>query len=628
MGSTKRSLMLVLVSVVVLTALTILLSSARQVAGDSTGLAQTGPLIASSQKPRVQDFFAGEDAAFTVSITNTGTVAFQTVTTSNATSPDCNRTNLGSLAPGQSTSFSCGRANVNESYMNTLTANGTTDSATVSHVSSAFVKVLKSELRITKSPLIQTVRKGATVFYIITLFNTSDFMMRIIEVDDELMNNCDRTPTTVPLYLAAGESLDYSCSVSNIQTPLASVITVRATNILNTNDYIASDAAWVELLALDAELSAEPTSIPEPGELVTYTVDLVNSGSVPVSLVALSTNQFGNILDPGNELVEAATNTCLPKPVLPTLPAYGGRFSCSFVAQVEGQPSNFSTILTATAEDENNVDITATTSAAITITDQPASMSLTLGADPPFINPPSRTVSFSIRVENTSGADSITITELTDEFLGNLDGRGTCDVPVADIPPGFSYQCAFSATVSGTIGQQKSRTITVKATDDDLTPGVLTESKVVTVGITDRPTQYNFMPNVSDNTTNRTSCGRPYPLSLNRQYYFRPPNTYNSNLPVEDRDQHYFVFELSQSGQIIVEMTNFVPRKGQLIIRPHVEGGNPPCGSQSLGRNPDESLTKVVNLGTRPAGRYYIQIINDGPSNVSQLYGLIVRVSN
>lgn len=628
MGSSKRSLIIFFImGIGLVCAIGMAIGPARawSAAGPASGDAGE-PRIISSQTPHLQDFFAGEDAVFEVSITNSGAVAFQTVTASNATIADCNRNDLGALAPGESLSFTCSAQNVVESFLNEIQVNGTTDATTVSHTSNSFVKVLKPELRITKTPKSQTVVNGATAYFTVTIFNTSDFVMKIENVDDSQIDNCDRTPTIVTIYLNAGDSLDYSCLAANVQAPLASVITVRGTNPIDNKEYKASDVAWVDVNALEAEMTAQPTTIAEPGGLVTYTVDLVNSGSVPVTLVALTTNQFGSILDPGNPKVEAADNTCLPKPLPPTLAPFGGTFSCSFVASVEGQPSNFSTILTATAEDENGLDAIVTTSASVTITDEPASMSLTLGADPAFINPPSRNVRFSISVENTSAADAITITELNDEFLGNLNGRGTCAVPIADISPGFSYQCSFSALVSGSVGQQKSRLITVKAIDDDLVPKTLTESKTVTVGITDQPTRYTFMPNVSDNTMNRTSCGRPYPLAINRQYFFLPPNTYNNSVPVDQRDQHYFVFELTQTGQVTVELTNFVPQKGQLIVRPHVSGGTPPCGSPALGANPDSSLTKVINLGTRQTGRYYIQLINDGPSNVGQLYGLIVRV--
>lgn len=626
MGSSKRSHILFPAAFIALIALLALWGGAGLVSGDTLGIGQTGPSIASYQSPLVQDFFAGDDAHFTVTITNTGSIAFDSVVTSNSPVPECNRNDLGGLNPGQSMSFDCGKTNVTESFMNSIQVTGTTGATSVSHTSKAFVKVLKPQLRITKAPPIQTVPRGGTAYFTITIWNAWDEMLRVISVDDALVDACDLSPSpSFPLYIPAGDPYTIDCWADDVQAPFVSVITVTATDLLDIEQFTADDVAWVNMLSLQAGLSAQPTSIPEPGGDVTYSVSMTNDGNVPVTLNALTTDRFGDLLSPGNPQVASATNTCLPKPSLPTLPANGGSFQCSFVAHVEGQPSDFVTTLTATGKDAGGLETTATANASVTITDTPASMTLTLGADPPFINPPSRQVTFSVRIENTSGADTITITEMTDQFVGNLDGRGTCDLPVANLPPGFSYQCEFSTVVSGTIGQQKSRIITVNAVDDDLVPGDLSVNGIVTVGITDQPTQYAYMPNINEVTAKRTSCARPFPLVNNRQYQFQPPNTYDSNLPVANRDQHYFVFELTQSSSVKVELTNFVPRKGQLIVRPHTEGGNPPCGD-SIGRNTSEGLNKTVNLGTLGSGTYYIQLINDGPSDVGDFYGLIVRV--
>ena len=102
MRSSKRTLIAFLiigVALIVSLGVAAGLASARPSPGDSPAVtAATGPLIISGQKPRTQDFFPGGNAAFTVSITNTGSIDFQTVTVSNAVSPDCNRGNLGPLA--------------------------------------------------------------------------------------------------------------------------------------------------------------------------------------------------------------------------------------------------------------------------------------------------------------------------------------------------------------------------------------------------------------------------------------------------------------------------------------------------------------------------------------------------
>lgn len=612
MSRRNRSLIAIFTLSVVMAALTGVMGIARLLAEAPTAeTAADSVLILAGQKPRAQQFFPGGDALFTVSITNTGTVALDTVAVNNASTPSCNRGGLGPLAPGQSTSYTCQRNGVNESFLNVLEVTGTASGgATASHTSDAFVNVLKPEIKILKRPTTQTVREGATAFFTVRIFNTSpDVVLTNITVDDNLVDDCDLDPV-VPVNLAPGDSADYPCMLTNVQEPLTTVATVEGTNPVNGDLFTSSDAAWVDVLNLEANLTPQPATIPEPGGLVTYTVNLTNVGSVPVTLVGLTTNRYGNVLDAGNDKIDPAHNTCLPQPGLPVIQPYGAGYTCSFAAQVAAQPSDFSVILTATVKDKNNLDMNATTSATVAVVNVPASISLTLGANPPFINPPSRSVAFSVRVDNTSEADSITLTQIQDEFLGSLDGKGTCDLPVPDIPPGFSYQCEFSTVVSGTAGQQKSRTISVSGRDDDLEPETVSDSDVVTVGITNQPTQYAFMPSVTDDVVGN-SCVDSYPLRLNQKYSFFPPAR---------GTQSVFRFDLTRSGNLRVELTNFVPRQGQIVVWSGI------CGSLELiGRNPDTSLNKTVDLGTRPAGQYIIQLINDGPSNNTDLYGLFVR---
>jgi hypothetical protein len=609
----NRFLVVFLVAALMVAALVVAWGSTRHVEAQAGGTtADAAPLVLVGQKPRVQEFFAGDDANFTVSITNTGTVALQGVSVTNATTTGCNRSGLGPLAPGQSTSYTCTRENVNTSFLNVLEATGTADGgATDSHVANAFVKVLTPDLRITKRPTTQSVLPGATARFTVVIFNTSlDTVLIDVEVDDSAVNDCDREPV-VPLNLGPGESIDYSCQQTNIQSPLTSVVTVTAIDPLSGDVLTASDVAWVDVLDVAATLVPQPNTVAEPGAPVVFPVGLINEGSMPLTLTGLTTNQFGNVLNSGNDAIDPAHNTCLPQPGLPTIQPYGGSYTCSFTAVVQGQPSDFSVILTATAKDRANQTVTATTSGTVRITNVPAAINVSATADPPFIHPPSSAVRYSVRVDNTGEADTVTVTQLLDSLLGSLDGRGTCDVP-ATIQPGFSYQCEFTATVAGTVGQQKSRTITAVALDDDLNPKTVTDSAIVTVSITDMPTQYAYMPAVTEYLIG-SSCLDALPLSLNRQYRFLPPGYLA---------QQVFRFELTRSGRLTVEMANFVPRDGQLVVWTGV------CGSLELiGRNPDTALNRTVELGTRPPGQYIIQIVNGNSQlmNVTDPYRLTVH---
>jgi len=575
-------------------------------ADDST--ADANPLILVGQKPRIQGVFSGEDATFTVAVTNTGTVALQTVVT-NATTPACNRSSLGPLVPGQSTSYTCTAANVTASFLNEIQATGTAQGgAADTHVTNAFVNVLNPDLRISTFPERVAVRPGATALFTITVFNTSpDIIMANVTVDDST-DACDFDPV-VPVNIAPEGSINYTCRQTNVQSPVTSVLTTRAVDPTNGDVYRATNAYWVETVNLAAELTPQPSSVPEPGATVTFHINLINTGSVPLTLTGLSTNQYGNILDAGNSSVDPAHNTCLPQATLPTLQPYGGAYTCSFQARVAGQPSDFSVILTATARDASGQTATATKSATVRITNVAAAINLSATADPPFIHPPSQVVTFRARIDNTGEADTITVTQLRDQFLGSLDGVGTCDIPVT-IEPGFSYQCSFSAVVAGQVGDQRSRTITATARDDDLSPGTITDSTTVTVNVTNLPTQKAFIPNAIDSAVG-SSCVDSFSLSLNRLYSFLPP---------PHSSQSVFRFTLPRSGVVSVQLNNFVPLDGQLVV------WSGQCGTLVfLGYNPDKALNRTVDLGTRPAGQYVIQIINDGPTNMTNAYRLRIN---
>lgn len=625
----NRSLMALFVTSLLATGFFGVMMSARLAAESSTPNASSGPHIVSYQKPRLQSFFAGGDASFTVYITNTGSVTLQTVTITNATSPDCNKNGLGPLPPGASiTPYTCERDNVTASFLNEMTVNGmATGQPVVSHKSDAYVTVFTPQIRIRKEPTTQLVRYGEVAHFTVTLQNTSAELLNVVWVDDNLVADCDFTPgSIVPLLPTA--SIIYPCEMENVQEPMTTIIGFRAVNPITQNTYTATTAAWVDVAKLEATLTPSPATMPEPGGLVNFTVDLVNSGSVSLTPTALTTNAFGNLLDPTNPLLQAGENTCLdPKP-LPTLPGHGGTYRCSFMAQVNGQPPSATVNLTATGQGPGVLSVTTTTVATMVIQNVPASMDLSLAAEPAFISPPGQLVTFQINVINTSEVDSITVTKLEDEFLGDLNGVGTCVLPSPAIQPGNLYSCQFSVQVQGEMGEQKSRVITAWASSDDPTPELLVVAESVVVSLTNQPVQKQLFPVVADDVVEpNNSCSRPYPLILGRQYFFLPPAKFPA-------DQDYFSFDVQQSGAVTVDLTSFVPGstvspKGQLSIFPHDDDpeGSTPCGFPSIYHTVITAANhQFTDIGTVQPGRYYIRVINDGPSNVQTRYGLRVRV--
>ena len=107
------------------------------------------------------------------------------------------------------------------------------------------------------------------------------------------------------------------------------------------------------------------------------------------------------------------------------------------------------------------------------------------------------------------------------------------------------------------------------------------------------------------------SCQQAFPLAANRDYHF---------LPNDQED--WYQFTIPAAGAVTIELTNFVPQgDGQLIAY----AGSCPNGLTLLGQNGDHSTTKILNLGNRPAGTYFIRVFNGSAPNTKDLYRLRIR---
>jgi len=87
---------------------------------------------------------------------------------------------------------------------------------------------------------------------------------------------------------------------------------------------------------------------------------------------------------------------------------------------------------------------------------------LTVSAMPGAIAEPGGTVTFSVHVANAGDAPA-TLAAIGDNFLGDLDARGTCSVPQT-IAPAAAYDCGFARVVSGSLGDIQTETVTASGT--------------------------------------------------------------------------------------------------------------------------------------------------------------------
>ena len=92
----------------------------------------------------------------------------------------------------------------------------------------------------------------------------------------------------------------------------------------------------------------------------------------------------------------------------------------------------------------------------------------------------------------------------------------------------------------------------------------------------------------------------------------------------DDKDD-WFYFDTEASNVLTVELRNFTPGKGQIVVAAEKSPGQGCSGLELLGNNGSSAPDKIVPLGRQPARRYYIWVINDGVLDANALYRLYVR---
>ncbi len=116
----------------------------------------------------------------------------------------------------------------------------------------------------------------------------------------------------------------------------------------------------------------------------------------------------------------------------------------------------------------------------MTVVDVPSGMVVSKVANPDTLSEPGGWVTFTVRVNNTSSVDGVTLNSLTDDVHGDLNGQGTCVLP-QDIAAANFYECAFSALVSGNAGASETDVVTAAGVDDDGNALQAQDSATVTI---------------------------------------------------------------------------------------------------------------------------------------------------
>ncbi len=325
---------------------------------------------------------------------------------------------------------------------------------------------------------------GGAVAFTVVVRNTSPVdSVTIATLADDIHGNLAGQGTcAVPQAIVAGGS--YSCTFNASVTGNAGASETDTVTAGGTDDdgqaVNATGSATVTITDTPSSLAvtktANPTSLPEPGGSVLFTLVVRNTSAVDsITLTSLADDVHGDVTKVAASIT---TTTC----AVPQLIVAGGSYSCTFNASVTGNAGASETdTVTAGGTDDDGKAVTAAGSATLTFTDVKPTMTVTKTANPTTLPEPGGPVSFALLVQNTS-PEPIVLTSARDDVYGDLNGRGTCVLPQT-IATGGSYTCTATGPVTGDAGDRRTDTITAIARDDD--GNTVTEEAEATVTITD-----------------------------------------------------------------------------------------------------------------------------------------------
>ncbi len=286
---------------------------------DTTAVDVVHPAITISKTPDTQTVTSGGTASFTIRVTNTGDVTLTNVAVTDSLTTACAKTKtdiagLGSLASAAYVEYSCESSALTASFVNTASVTATPPvGAAVTANDSAAVNVVTPGISITKTPEEQTIHKGGTAEFTITVTNTGDVALTGVTVDDPNSSDCDKEIGT----LAAGESDSYTCSQTNVEASFDNTATVTADGGLSADDVAAVTVIDPQLsltkLTNDAN-DADGAITVRTGTLVTWEYIVENTGDVALTNVTVVDAPEGTISCPPDEAAELAVGasmTCL-----------------------------------------------------------------------------------------------------------------------------------------------------------------------------------------------------------------------------------------------------------------------------------------------------------------------------
>ncbi|MPM30862.1 hypothetical protein SDC9_77413 [bioreactor metagenome] len=277
------------------------------------------------------------------------------------------------------------------------------------------------------------------------------------------------------------ETLSGSTSAPHVNTFTAEVEDADGNTASDKDNATVNFTDVLPLLSVSK--SSSPISVPESGGDVTFTFTVNNDGTVPLTLTSLIDSVYGSLS--GNADCKVGTELA-------------GGASCSFelVKTLSGSiDTTHTNTFTAEGEDSDGNSVSDSDDASVSFTDVAPEIDITKTADPSNVAETGADVTFTFTISNT-GLVSETITSLTDDVFGTLDGDADCKVGT-ELAAGASCSFTLTESLKGAAGTTHTNVATVYAedaegnsvnADDDAVVTFMDVLPVITVTKTASPT--------------------------------------------------------------------------------------------------------------------------------------------
>ena len=365
--------------------------------------------------------------------------------------------------------------NGGESQTDVVTGSGEDDNGNpVSGEDDATVDIVDvlPAISVTKSASPDTVTEpgGQVTFSVVVSNDSTADALTLTSLVDNIHGDLDgQGDCSVGGTIALGGS--YSCSFTAFvggEAFTSETDTVTADGVDDEGNTVSdSDSATVTILDDVAMIqlikTANPTTVNEPGDDVSYTFDVTNLSSVDsVTINSLTDTIYGDLDGQGNCSV-------------PQLLAPGGSYSCSILVALAGNAGDtILNVATASGVDDDGQPVMDSDDATVNVLDVAPAASLTKDVS-------QMVVTYDVEVTNDSAAEALTLESLVDDKFGDITYThdhivSTNCAAGASIAVGGSYTCSFDAIVT-----TSPHTDTVTGTVSDDEGGEVTPSDSATV---------------------------------------------------------------------------------------------------------------------------------------------------